>query len=135
MATTTISDKKNSEAIDFLPLYGTDHIEFYVGNAKQAAHYYMAAFGFQALAYAGPETGVLDKVSYVLRQNELAFVFTTSLRSNDVVAEHVFKHGDGVKFIALRVADAASAWKETTQRGAKSFIAPKYLNDKDGDIV
>src|SRR5258705_10184261 len=94
-----VTDKAFDHAEDFLPLNGTDHIEFYVGNAKQAAQYYMSAFGFQALAYAGPENGLMDRVSYVLRQNKLTFVLTTPLRSSGSLAEHIYKHGDGVKFI------------------------------------
>src|SRR5678816_225733 len=97
MATTTASDKKQNVQIDFLPLQGTDYVEFYVGNAKQAAHYYMSAFGFQALAYAGPETGIKDRASYAVRQNKLTFVLTTALRINNAIAEHVYLHGDGVK--------------------------------------
>ncbi len=103
----TVTTKKTRKNItDFLPLQGTDYIEFYVGNAKQAAHYYMSAFGFQALAYAGPETGVKDHVSYVVRQNKLTFVLTTPLRPCSEIAEHIYKHGDGVKHIALIVDDA-----------------------------
>ena len=136
METSTIAPAKNAQQqIDFLPLHGTDYVEFYVGNAKQAAHYYKTAFGFQSLAYAGPETGVKDKASYVIRQNKLTFVLTTALRQNGEIAEHVRKHGDGVKMIALKVDDAASAWKETTGRGAKSFMAPLHTTDEDGEIV
>ena len=120
---------------DFLPLEGTDYVEFYVGNAKQAAHYYMTAFGFQALAYSGPETGVKDKVSYALRQHKLTFVLTTPLRKDNPVADHIYKHGDGVKAITLRVNDAAGAWKETTQRGAKSYLEPTAIKDNDGEVV
>src|ERR1700755_1286278 len=94
---------------DFLPLQGTDYVEFYVGNAKQAAHFYKSAFGFQSLAYSGPETGIKDKVRYAIRQNKLTFVFTTALRSDHPIAEHVRLHGDGVKVLALRVDDARSA--------------------------
>src|SRR5216117_3773974 len=104
MATTIAAPKKKGAPAadqDFLPLEGTDHIEFYVGNAKQAAHFYINAFGFQPLAYAGPETGVTDRASYVLRQNKLTFVLTTPLRSRGAIAEHIYKHGDAVKFIAL----------------------------------
>src|SRR5215217_7822173 len=101
---------------DFLPLHGTDYVEFYVGNAKQAAHYYKTAFGFQSLAYSGPETGVKDRVSYAIRQNKLTFVLTTALRQNNPIADHVALHGDGVKFLALKVEDATSAWNETTKR-------------------
>ncbi|HVT86050.1 MAG TPA: 4-hydroxyphenylpyruvate dioxygenase [Chitinophagaceae bacterium] len=135
MKTATISDKKTTVQKDFLPLQGTDYVEFYVGNAKQAAHYYMSAFGFQALAYAGPETGVKDKVSYVVRQNKLTFVLTTALRTDNAIADHVYKHGDGVKMLALRVDDAESAWHETTKRGAKSYMEPQHLKDESGEVV
>ena len=120
---------------DFLPLEGTDYVEFYVGNAKQAAHYYMSAFGFQALAYAGPETGIKDRASYVVRQHKLTFMLTTPLRSNNEMADHIYKHGDGVKCLSLRVQDATKAWEETTKRGAKSYMKPQRLEDKDGVVV
>jgi 4-hydroxyphenylpyruvate dioxygenase len=120
---------------DFLPLQGTDYVEFYVGNAKQAAHFYKTVFGFQSLAYAGPETGNKDCASYVLRQNKLTFVLTTPLRPGNAVADHVNKHGDGVKAIALKVEDAASAWEETTKRGGKSYLRPVTLTDGDGQLV
>lgn len=120
---------------NFLPLLGTDYIEFYVGNAKQAAHYYQTAFGFQLIAYAGPETGIKEKVSYVLQQNKVTFILTASLRSDSVIADHIAKHGDGVKAIALHVEDSAKAWEETTQRGAKSCMQPTILKDKSGEIV
>src|SRR5665213_926523 len=123
------------EQKDFLPLQGTDYIEFYVGNAKQAAHYYRTAFGFRPLAYAGPETGTKDKASYVVRQHKLTFVLTTPLWNSGALAEHIYKHGDGVKFIALRVDDAASAWQETVTRGAKSYCRPRHLNDAEGRAV
>src|SRR5215210_3961588 len=115
---TTFAPPKSSSAapVDFLPLQGTDYVEFYVGNAKQAAHYYKTAFGFQSLAYAGPETGLRDRVSYAIRQNKLTFVLTTPLRPENPIADHIYKHGDGVKVIALRVADARHAFSETTQR-------------------
>jgi 4-hydroxyphenylpyruvate dioxygenase len=119
---------------DFLPLMGTDYIEFYVGNAKQAAYYYKTAFGFRAIAYAGPETGVMDRASYVVRQNKLTFVFTSALRSEHEISKEVFKHGDGVKAIALLVEDAESAWKETTSRGAVSYMEPKILKDATGSL-
>ena len=112
----------NATATDFLPLQGTDYVEFYVGNAKQAAHYYMSAFGFQAIAYAGPETGVKDRASYVVRQNKLTFVLTTPIRAANEIADHIYKHGDGVKFLALRVDDATDAWQQTTQRGGFSNV-------------
>lgn len=135
MKTATISGKKTETQQDFLPLQGTDYVEFYVGNAKQAAHYYMSAFGFQALAYAGPETGVKDKVSYAIRQNKLTFVLTTSLRTDNPIAQQVYKHGDGVKMLALRVDDSESAWRETTKRGAESFLQPQHLKDEGGEVV
>jgi 4-hydroxyphenylpyruvate dioxygenase len=120
---------------DFLPLQGTDYVEFYVGNAKQAAHFYKTAFGFQSLAYAGPETGNKDCASYVLRQNKLTFVLTTPLRPGSPVADHVARHGDGVKTIALKVEDATAAWEETTKRGGKSYLQPITLTDGEGQLV
>ncbi len=120
---------------DFLPLHGTDYVEFYVGNAKQAAHFYKTAFGFQSLAYAGPETGIKDKASYVVRQNKLTFVFTTPLRANNPIADHIYKHGDGVKHLALMVDDAADAWFQTTSRGAVSAMEPVKYSDENGEAV
>jgi len=111
-----------TQSLDFLPLQGTDYVEFYVGNAKQAAHYYMSAFGFQAVAYAGPETGLKDRASYVIRQNKLTFVLTTPLTPDSEIAKHIYLHGDGVKVLALRVDDARSAWTETTSRGGAVFF-------------
>ena len=133
-ATATLQTASLAEK-DFLPLEGTDYVEFYVGNAKQAAHYYMSAFGFQALAYAGPETGAMDRASYVVRQNKLTFVLTTPLRTTSAIATHVHLHGDGVKSLSLRVPDATQAWKETTGRGAKSYMEPTRLQDQDGELV
>jgi 4-hydroxyphenylpyruvate dioxygenase len=135
MNTTILSGTIQAQDADFLPLEGTDYVEFYVGNAKQAAHFYMSAFGFQALAYAGPETGVKEKASYAVRQNKLTFVLTTPLQKDHAIAEHVHKHGDGVKFLSLRVGDAAAAWEETTKRGAKSFMKPQKLTDANGEVV
>lgn len=120
---------------DFLPLQGTDYVEFYVGNAKQAAHFYKTAFGFQSLAYAGPETGVKNLASYAVRQNKLTFVFTTPLRSGSAIADHIYKHGDGVKALALKVDDARSAWKETTTRGAASYMEPQVMSDDNGEFI
>ncbi|HQS23301.1 MAG: 4-hydroxyphenylpyruvate dioxygenase [Sphingobacteriia bacterium 24-36-13] len=120
---------------DFLPLQGTDYVEFYVGNAKQAAHFYKTAFGFQSLAYAGPETGIKDRASYVVRQNKLTFVFTTPLRANNEIADHIYKHGDGVKHLALMVEDAADAWFQTTSRGAVTAMEPIKLSDDNGEAV
>jgi 4-hydroxyphenylpyruvate dioxygenase len=120
---------------DFLPINGTDYVEFYVGNAKQAAHYYQTAFGFQPLAYAGLETGLKDRASYVLRQNKITFVFTSAIVPDSPIAEHQRMHGDGVKFVALWVDDARQSWKETTQRGAKSYMEPKTMIDENGEII
>ena len=125
----------NNSTTDFLPLHGTDYVEFYVGNAKQAAHFYKTAFGFQSLAYAGPETGMKDKVSYVIRQNKLTFVLTTPLRTGNAIADHVYKHGDAVKVIALKVDDAAKAFEETIKRGAKAYLETTILKDDDGEVV
>ena len=133
----TITVNKNDIAApaDFLPLMGTDYVEFYVGNAKQSAHFYKTAFGFQSLAYAGPETGLMDRVSYVIRQNKLTFVLTTALRQDHAIAAHVSKHGDGVKVLALIVNDSTDAWEQTTKRGGKSYMEPKKLTDENGDVV
>nr|WP_199083146.1 4-hydroxyphenylpyruvate dioxygenase [Pedobacter sp. ASV19] len=133
MSTQTFAEKI-SKAQDFLPINGTDYIEFYVGNAKQAAHYYKTAFGFQSLAYAGPETGVRDRASYVLKQGKIRLVLTTALKSESPIAEHVKKHGDGVKVLALWVDDAYSAFEETTKRGAKPYLEPVTLTDEHGEV-
>ena len=133
--TSIISENTINSAADFLPLNGTDYVEFYVGNAKQAAHFYKTALGFQSLAYAGPETGVKDKVSYVINQNKLTFVLTTPLRTANPIADHIYKHGDGVKFIALKVDDATDAWNQTTNRGGKSYMEPQTLKDEMGTVV
>ena len=122
-------------AQDFLPLLGTDYVEFYVGNAKQAAHFYKTAFGFQSHAYSGLETGVKDKVSYVLKQDKIRLVFTTALNSNSVIGDHVKKHGDGVKVIALWVEDARKSFEETTKRGAKPYMEPTVEKDEHGETV
>src|SRR5438876_4468036 len=133
---TTIAAPKTKAAPaaqeDFLPLEGTDHIEFYAGNAKQAAHFYQSALGFQPVAYSGPETGVRERASYVVRQNTITFVLSTPIRAKHPIADHIHKHGDGVKVIALKVKDATSAWKETTKRGGKSYMEPKTLTDEQG---
>ena len=135
MSTLLASRPKPAKPADFLPLLGTDHIEFYVGNAKQVAHYYQSAFGFQSLAYAGPETGLKDRTSYVLRQNKLTFVFTTALKTCNPIANHVYLHGDAVKIIALGVDDAEVAWKETTKRGGKNYLEPTRLSDDWGEVI
>jgi 4-hydroxyphenylpyruvate dioxygenase len=135
METTIQPSVTPGTATDFLPLMGTDYVEFYVGNAKQAAHFYKTAFGFQSLAYAGPETGMKDKVSYVIRQNKLTFVLTTPLRPDNPIADHIYRHGDGVKVLALMVDDAAKAFEETTIRGAKPYLEATVLHDDDGEVV
>lgn len=131
---TQTASQKMANAQDFLPINGTDYIELYVGNAKQAAHFYKTAFGFQSLAYAGPETGVKDKASYVLVQDKIRLVLTTPLKSDHPISEHIKQHGDGVKVLALWVDDAYSAYEETTKRGAKSYMEPKTLTDDHGEI-
>ena len=122
-------------AQDFLPLLGTDYVEFYVGNAKQAAHYYKTAFGYQSLAYAGLETGVKDRTSYVLKQDKIRLVLTTPLTADSPINDHLKKHGDGVKVVALWVEDATKAYQETTKRGAKSFMEPTVEKDEFGEVV
>ncbi|MBK7939011.1 MAG: 4-hydroxyphenylpyruvate dioxygenase [Lewinellaceae bacterium] len=124
-----------AEADDFLPLLGTDYVELYVGNAKQSAHFYKTAFGFQSLAYAGLETGSRDRTSYVLAQGKIRLVLTTPLTSHSPIAEHVKKHGDGVKVIALWVDDARRAYKETVDRGATPFMEPAVERDGFGEVV
>ena len=124
------------EAKDFLPLLGTDYVEFYVGNAKQAAHFYKTALGFQSLAYAGLETGITDRTSYVVVQDKIKLMFTTPITDKqDEIQDHIKKHGDGVKAIALWVDDAKKAWEETTSRGAESYFPPKIEKDDDGEVV
>ncbi len=120
---------------DFLPINGTDYVEFYVGNAKQAAHYYQSAFGFQPLAYAGLETGLKDRTSYVIRQGKITFVFTTALIPDSPIADHCKLHGDGVKVVALWVDDAQKSFEETTKRGARAYIKPTIENDAHGEVV
>lgn len=132
METLTATPKSKTE--DFLPLHGTDYVEFYVGNAKQAAHYYKSAFGFQSVAYAGPETGVRDKASYVVRQDKITLVLTTPLQPTGEITEHITKHGDGVKVLALKVEDAYKAFEETTKRGGKPWLKPVTLKDDKGEV-
>ena len=128
-------EQQNSNQKDFLPINGTDYVEFYVGNAKQAAHYYQAAFGFQPLAYAGLETGLKDRTSFVVVQDKIRFIFTSSLVPDSPIAEHVRRHGDGVKVIALWVDDARKSYTETTKRGAQSYLKPQVITDKSGEVV
>lgn len=134
MESTLTTSQKMSLAKDFLPINGTDHIELYVGNAKQAAHFYKTAFGFQSLAYAGPETGVRDVASYVLKQGKIRLVLTTPLKSTNPISEHIFKHGDGVKILALWVDDAYKAFEETVKRGGKVYMEPKTITDEHGEV-
>jgi 4-hydroxyphenylpyruvate dioxygenase len=122
-------------AQDVFPINGTDYIEFYVGNGKQASHYYRAAFGFQLVAYRGPETGTRDRASYVLQQGKVRFVLTTALAPNGDVADHVARHGDGVRDLALWVDDAREAFRRATERGAGAVHEPRVLRDDDGEIV
>ncbi len=130
-------EKIFDEAEDFLPIMGTDYVEYYVGNAKQAAHFYKTALGFQSLAYAGLETGMTDRTSYVVVQDKIKLVFTTPMPNteNQEIFEHIAKHGDGVKVVALWVEDARKSWEETTKRGAKSYFEPRVEQDTDGEVV
>ncbi len=134
MNTVELTEKDTITNADFLPLNGTDYVELYVGNAKQAAHFYKTAFGFQSLAYAGPETGVKDRASYVLVQNKMRLMLTTPIHSEGPIAEHHKKHGDGVKVLALWVDDAYDAYAQTMKRGAKSYMEPVTLTDKEGEV-
>ncbi len=128
-----VMEESASTAVDFLPLNGTDYLEFYVGNARQAAYYYRAAFGMQLTAYSGPETGNRARVSYVLTQGKIRFVLTTPLQNDDGAAKLIGLHGDGVHDIALWVDDAEAAWRAATDRGAKSVREPETLRDNNGE--
>lgn len=130
----TASSAIETQEKDFLPIYGTDYIEFYVGNAKQAAHYYKTAFGFQSIAYAGPETGVRDHASYLIQQGKIRFILSSALHSNHPISQHVNKHGDSVKTLALTVDDAYTAFTETTSRGARPYLEPYSMSDADGEV-
>ena len=127
--------KQYEDAQDFLELWGTDYVEFYVGNAKQSAYYFKTAFGFQEVAYAGLETGVTDRTSYVLQQDKIRLVITSSLVEDSDINRHLNEHGDGVKIVALWVPDATKAFKETTARGAKPFQQPQVSEDSNGKVV
>jgi 4-hydroxyphenylpyruvate dioxygenase len=138
MATATLPEQVATG--DTFPINGTDYIEFYVGNAKQAAHYYVSAFGFNVVAYRGPETGVRDRASYLLQQDKIRFVLTTAIRpdiseESKVIADHVYRHGDGVRDLALWVDDARDAYAKAVERGAESVHEPRVLRDDDGEIV
>lgn len=119
---------------DFLPLNGTDYVEFYVGNARQSAHFYRSAFGMELIAYRGPETGTRDRASYLLQQDKIRFVLTTPLQPDHVIADHIRLHGDGVRDIALWVDDAESAYSETTARGARGIRQPEVMRDENGEV-
>ncbi len=136
MTTTTAALPKIYEkAADFLPINGTDHIELYVGNAKQAAHYYQSAFGFRPLAHAGLETGQRDRESYVVEQGKIRLVLTSPLRSGTPIGQHIDRHGDGVKVVALWVDDAEAAYREAVGRGAESYLTPREAEDEQGKVV
>ena len=128
-------EKIFDEAKDFLPINGTDFVELYVGNAKQAAHFYKTAFGFQSIAYCGLETGNKEYCSYVIKQDKITLVLTTPYNPDSKISEHIKKHGDGVKNIALWVNDARSAYEETTKREAESILPPKIIEDPNGSVV
>jgi 4-hydroxyphenylpyruvate dioxygenase len=130
----TVETAKTTTEKDFLPLNGTDHVEFWVGNAKQAAYYYRAAFGMRLVAYCGPETGTRHQASYVLQQDKIRFVLTTALRPDHAIAAHTLKHGDGVRSIALWVDDAEASYRETTRRGAKGVMEPTSFVDEAGEV-
>src|SRR5829696_3446724 len=139
MATTTVEPVATGTQ-DVFPINGTDYIEFYVGNAKQASHYYRAAFGFQLVGYRGPETGTRDRASYLLQQDKIRFVLTTPIRpdlSDDAarIAKHIFEHGDGVRDIALWVDDARDAFAKAVERGAQPVQEPTVSSDAEGEIV
>jgi 4-hydroxyphenylpyruvate dioxygenase len=140
MATTLESTPVGAEAHDVFPINGTDYIEFYVGNAKQASHYYRAAFGFQLVGYRGPETGVRDRASWLLQQDKIRFVLTTAIRPDlsdeaRAIADHVYRHGDGVRDLALWVDDARDAFAKAVERGARPVHEPRVVRDDDGEIV
>lgn len=131
----TLEKKAPNVAEDFLPLNGTDHVEFYCGNAKQSAYYYQSAWGYELVAYSGPETGVRDKASYVLQQGKIRLVLTSAMSPDHEISQHHLKHGDGVKVLALWVDDARHSYEETTKRGAKGVMEPTVFKDEHGEVV
>ncbi|MEC7265778.1 MAG: 4-hydroxyphenylpyruvate dioxygenase [Bacteroidota bacterium] len=134
MQTSTLN-KTADTSQDFMPINGTDYIELYVGNSKQAAHFYKTAFGFQSLAYAGLQTGLKDRESYVVVQDKIRLVLTSPLKSGTEIGKHIDKHGDGVKVVALWVDDATYAYNAAMERGAKSYMEPKVEEDETGKVV
>ena len=135
MDTLTADKPTATTTEDFLPLLGTDHVEFYVGNAKQSAYYYQSAWGYELVAYAGPETGERERASYVLQQGKIRLVLTTAIQPDHHIAAHQLKHGDGVKVLALWVDDATKSFEETTKRGAKGVMNPVTISDEHGEVV
>lgn len=135
METETVEKTTAANPKDFLPLNGTDHVEFYVGNAKQSAYYYQSAWGYELVAYCGPETGVRDRASYVLQQGKIRLVLTSALSPDHEVSKHVLLHGDGVKVLALWVDDARQSFQETTKRGAIGVMEPTVFKDEHGEVV
>lgn len=132
---TTLEKQKNKSTEDFLPLNGTDHVEFYCGNAKQSAYYYQTAWGYELVAYAGPETGVKDQASYVLQQGKIRLVLSSALSPDHDISKHVLAHGDGVKVLALWVDDARKSFEETTKRGGVAVMEPTVFKDENGEVV
>src|SRR5688500_8719013 len=135
MATATHPTTTDRVVTDTFPINGTDYVEFWVGNARQASLYYRAAFGFELVAYRGPETGTRDRASYLLQQDKVRFLLTTQIRSSGPIAEHVRKHGDGVRDIALWVDDARTAFAAAVERGATPAMEPAVMEDENGEIV
>ncbi len=133
MATATLPTADH--AVDTFPINGTDYIEFWVGNARQASHFYRSAFGMEVVAYRGPETGVRDRASYLLQQDKVRFVLTTAIRGEGPIAEHVARHGDGVRDIAMWVDDARDAFRKAVERGAEPAVEPQVISDENGEIV
>jgi 4-hydroxyphenylpyruvate dioxygenase len=135
MSTLEATNATDTLTEDFLPLNGTDHVEFYVGNAKQSAYYYQSAWGYELVAYSGPETGVRDRASYVLQQGKIRIVLTTAMSPEHEISKHQLLHGDGVKMIALWVDDARKSFEETTKRGARPAMEPTVIKDEHGEVV
>jgi 4-hydroxyphenylpyruvate dioxygenase len=135
MTDTTSEATQSTPAEDFMPLMGIDHVEYYVGNARQAAFFYSKAFGFKVTAYSGPETKVRDRASWVCESGDARYVFTGAMGPESFIAKHVFEHGDGVRDVALRVPDAADAYEQAVRRGAESVAEPTVLEDEHGKVV